>query len=72
MPTELTAIDARVQAEIDEATDVAETSPPPRRWTRSKACTPIRRGCRRSGTARACGSAVEKHERPSSWGTHDG
>ena len=28
-PSELEALDARVQAEIDDATDVAEQSPPP-------------------------------------------
>jgi pyruvate dehydrogenase E1 component alpha subunit/2-oxoisovalerate dehydrogenase E1 component alpha subunit len=70
--TELEAIDTRVQAEIDDATDVAEQSPPPE----PRDClagvyadppeAPVlwyREGIR---------SAVEQHERPASWGTHDG
>jgi pyruvate dehydrogenase E1 component alpha subunit/2-oxoisovalerate dehydrogenase E1 component alpha subunit len=71
-PAELEALDARVQAEVDDATDVAEKSPPPE----PRDClagvyadppeAPVlwyREGIR---------SAVEKHERPASWGTHDG
>ena len=69
---ELTAIDARVTAEIDAATDVAETSPPPEPRDgltgvyAEPAEMPVlwyREGIR---------SAVDSHERPASWGTHDG
>jgi pyruvate dehydrogenase E1 component alpha subunit/2-oxoisovalerate dehydrogenase E1 component alpha subunit len=71
-PAELEVIDARVQAEIDDATDIAEKSPPPE----ARDCligvyadppeAPAlwyRDGVR---------SAVDRHERPASWGTHDG
>ena len=69
---ELDAIDARVTGEIDQATDLAESSPPPE----PRDCLPgvyadppampvlwYREGIR---------SAVDQHERPASWGTHDG
>ena len=72
MTDELEAIDARVRTEIDDATDIAEKSPPPE----PPDCllgvyadppeAPVlwyRAGIR---------SAVERHERPASWGTHDG
>ena len=71
-PGELEAIDARVQAEIDDATDVAEKSPPPepRDCLAGVYATPpeapalwYREGLR---------TAVDRHERPASWGTHDG
>ena len=67
-----TAIDARVTAEIDRATDEAEASPPPEALDALEgvyadpARMPVlwyREGVR---------SAVERHERPASWGTHDG
>jgi TPP-dependent pyruvate/acetoin dehydrogenase alpha subunit len=69
---ELEAIDSRVQAEIDEATDVAERSPPPepRDCLVGVYADPpeapalwYREGIR---------TAVDRHERPASWGTHDG
>ena len=69
---ELEAIDARVRTEIDDATDVAERSPPPepRDGLAGVYADPpeapvlwYREGIR---------SAVERHERPASWGTHDG
>jgi pyruvate dehydrogenase E1 component alpha subunit/2-oxoisovalerate dehydrogenase E1 component alpha subunit len=69
---DLEATDARVQAEIDEATAVAETSPPPepRDCLRGVYADPAempvlwyREGIR---------TAVDTHERPASWGTHDG
>ena len=69
---ELERIDARVTAEIDRATDEAEASPPPepRDALHGVYADPAqipslwyREGVR---------SAVEKHERPQSWGTHDG
>jgi TPP-dependent pyruvate/acetoin dehydrogenase alpha subunit len=71
-PSELEALDARVLAEIDEATDVAERSPPPepRDCLVGVYADPpeapalwYREGIR---------SAVDRHERPASWGTHDG
>jgi pyruvate dehydrogenase E1 component alpha subunit/2-oxoisovalerate dehydrogenase E1 component alpha subunit len=69
---ELTAIDARVHAEIDAATDLAEKSPMPEPldaligvYADPPAVEPLwfRAGVR---------SAVSVHERPRSWGTHDG
>jgi TPP-dependent pyruvate/acetoin dehydrogenase alpha subunit len=69
---ELSPIDERVTAEIDRATDEAEASPPPQPLDALEgvyadpARMPVlwyRQGVR---------TAVEKHERPSSWGTHDG
>jgi pyruvate dehydrogenase E1 component alpha subunit/2-oxoisovalerate dehydrogenase E1 component alpha subunit len=69
---ELTSIDERVKVEIDQATDVAEASPPPEALDglagvyANPARMPVlwyREGVR---------SAVERHERPASWGTHDG
>jgi len=71
-PAELEALDARVQAEIDDATDVAEQSPPPepRDCLVGIYADPpeapalwYREGVR---------SAVDRHERPAGWGTHDG
>jgi pyruvate dehydrogenase E1 component alpha subunit/2-oxoisovalerate dehydrogenase E1 component alpha subunit len=69
---ELERIDARVIAEIDKATDEAEASPAPEPGDSlhgvyaDPARAPTlwyRQGVR---------SAVEVHERPVSWGTHDG
>jgi TPP-dependent pyruvate/acetoin dehydrogenase alpha subunit len=69
---ELASIDDRVTAEIDRATDEAEASPPPEALDglggvyADPPRMPVlwyREGVR---------SAVERHERPSSWGTHDG
>jgi TPP-dependent pyruvate/acetoin dehydrogenase alpha subunit len=69
---ELASIDARVLAEIDRATDEAEASAPPDPLDALEGVysdpprMPVlwyREGVR---------SAVERHERPSSWGTHDG
>jgi TPP-dependent pyruvate/acetoin dehydrogenase alpha subunit len=71
-PSELEALDARVLAEIDDATDVAERSPPPEPRDcltgvyADPAAAPAlwyREGIQ---------SAVDRHERPASWGTHDG
>jgi TPP-dependent pyruvate/acetoin dehydrogenase alpha subunit len=71
-PGELEAIDARVRTEVDDATDVAEKSPPPepRDCLVGIYADPpeaptlwYRAGVR---------SAVDRHERPASWGTHDG
>jgi TPP-dependent pyruvate/acetoin dehydrogenase alpha subunit len=69
---ELEAIDRRVAEEIDRATDEAEQAPLPEPLdclTGVYADPPVmpalwyREGVR---------SAVDRHERPSSWGTHDG
>jgi pyruvate dehydrogenase E1 component alpha subunit/2-oxoisovalerate dehydrogenase E1 component alpha subunit len=71
-PAELEQIDARIAAQIDRATDEAEASPAPephdslRGVYADPAQVPplwYREGIR---------PAVEKHERPQSWGTHDG
>ena len=69
---ELASIDARVTDEINAATDIAEASPPPEPSDcltgvyADPAAMPVlwyREGIR---------SAVAAHERPASWGTHDG
>jgi TPP-dependent pyruvate/acetoin dehydrogenase alpha subunit len=69
---ELERIDARVTSEIDEATDQAESSAPPepRDALHGVFANPARVPALwyREGVR----SAVEQHERPSSWGTHDG
>jgi pyruvate dehydrogenase E1 component alpha subunit/2-oxoisovalerate dehydrogenase E1 component alpha subunit len=71
-PAELEATDARVRAEIDDATDIAEQSPTPEPhdgllgvYADPPAAPALwyREGIR---------SAVDVHERPASWGTHDG
>ena len=69
---ELSAIDGRVQQEIDAATDVAEQSPMPEPtdalvgiYDEPKTVEPL---WFRSGVK----SAVEKNERPAGWGTYDG
>jgi TPP-dependent pyruvate/acetoin dehydrogenase alpha subunit len=71
-PDELEAIDARVQVEIDDATDVAESSPPPepRDCLVGVYADPPEAPALwyRAGIQ----SAVDRHERPASWGTHDG
>ncbi len=67
----LDAVDARVKEEIDRATDEAESSPMPDPtdaltgvYANPPAVPPL---WFREGIT----SAVESHERPSSWGTHD-
>ncbi len=69
--SELSAIDARVKDEIDRATDEAEASPMPDPtdalvgiYADPPESAPLwfRQGIK---------SAVEVHERPASWGTHD-
>jgi TPP-dependent pyruvate/acetoin dehydrogenase alpha subunit len=69
--TEIDAIDVRVKEEIDRATDEAEASPMPEAtdalvgiYADPPSIAPLwfREGIK---------SAVEVHERPSSWGTHD-
>jgi TPP-dependent pyruvate/acetoin dehydrogenase alpha subunit len=72
VPDALAEIDDRVTAEIDRATDEAEASPPPEALDALEGVyadpprMPVlwyREGVR---------SAVERHERPAGWGTHDG
>jgi hypothetical protein len=70
--TDLAAIDARVQAEIDAATDEATASPMPDGrdalvgvYADPIAAEPL---WFRSGVD----TAVTTHERPAAWGTHDG
>jgi TPP-dependent pyruvate/acetoin dehydrogenase alpha subunit len=69
---ELERLDARVAAEIDAATDQAEASPAPepRDALRGIYADPVEVPALwyREGIQ----SAVDRHERPSSWGTHDG
>ena len=69
--SELARLDVRVKEEIDRATDEAEASPMPEPtdalvgiYAEPPAVAPLwfREGIK---------SAVEVHERPSSWGTHD-
>jgi TPP-dependent pyruvate/acetoin dehydrogenase alpha subunit len=72
LPGELEAIDTRVTTEIDRATDEAEASPGPEPGDcligvyADPAAMPAL--WYREGIT----SAVERHERPASWGTHDG
>jgi TPP-dependent pyruvate/acetoin dehydrogenase alpha subunit len=69
---EIERIDARIAAEIDKATDEAEASPAPEPNDSLVGvyADPARASALwyREGVR----SAVEVHERPSSWGTHDG
>ncbi len=69
---DLLAIDAEVQAEVDAATEQAEASPPcggPDALDGVYADPPTMPVLWYRGDL---GSAVEAHERPASWGTHDG
>jgi TPP-dependent pyruvate/acetoin dehydrogenase alpha subunit len=69
---DLERIDARVTAEIDKATDEAEASPAPEPGDSLHGvyADPARASALwyREGVR----SAVDVHERPASWGTHDG
>ena len=71
-PDQLAAIDARVTEEIDQATDEAEASPPPEALDALSGvyAEPSRMPVLwyREGVM----SPVDRHERPASWGTHDG
>jgi pyruvate dehydrogenase E1 component alpha subunit/2-oxoisovalerate dehydrogenase E1 component alpha subunit len=69
---DLGAIDASVAAEVDAATDLAEASPPcdgPDALTGVYVDPSQMPGLWYRGDASA---AVTEHERPASWGTHDG
>src|SRR5687767_6940808 len=69
---DLERIDARVTAEVDSATDEADASPAPEPGDSLHGiyADPARAPALwyREGVR----SAVEKHERPAGWGTHDG
>jgi TPP-dependent pyruvate/acetoin dehydrogenase alpha subunit len=71
-PDELATIDTRVTTEIDAAADIAEASPQPepRDGLTGVYADPAEMPVLwyREGVL----SAVDSHERPSSWGTHDG
>ncbi len=70
--SELEAIDASVSAEIDAATDEADRSPMPEALDALVGIygepATIAPHWYREGVSKA----VEQHERPASWGTHDG
>jgi len=69
---ELAAIDARVHAEVDAATDEADASPPPEG---ADALVGVYADPSRAETLwfrSGIASAVATHERPAGWGTHDG
>ena len=71
-PDRLAAIDAAVAAEVDAATDEAEASPDcagPDALTGVYADPPAMPALWYRGDA---ATAVRDHERPASWGTHDG
>ncbi len=70
--SELRAIDARIATEVDIATDEADSSPMPEPVDALSgvyaSAPPIPPLWFREGVS----SAVDVHERPASWGTHDG
>lgn len=71
-PTELQAIDARVQAEVDAATEEAEAAPMP---VGTDALVGVYADPPQADTLwfrAGIASAVAAHERPAGWGTHDG
>ena len=70
--SELEALDARVQAEIDDATDVAEKSPPPEARDGLVGIYADPPAAPALWYREGVQSAVDRHERPASWGTHDG
>jgi pyruvate dehydrogenase E1 component alpha subunit/2-oxoisovalerate dehydrogenase E1 component alpha subunit len=69
--TELTAVDARIERQIDEATDLAERSPMP---DAEDALTGVYAEPARLGPLwfREPGAVVREHERAQGWGTFDG
>ncbi len=71
-PAELNAIDARVKEEIDRATDEAEASPPPEPPDALKGVYADPAEAPALWFREGVRSAVDRHERPASWGTHDG
>ncbi|HEV2018113.1 MAG TPA: thiamine pyrophosphate-dependent dehydrogenase E1 component subunit alpha [Gemmatimonadaceae bacterium] len=69
--SELRAIDARVTEEIDRATDEAEASPMPDPTDALVGIYADPPAIAQLWFREGIKSAVEVHERPSSWGTHD-
>ncbi|MGA8616992.1 MAG: thiamine pyrophosphate-dependent dehydrogenase E1 component subunit alpha [Candidatus Sulfotelmatobacter sp.] len=71
-PAELQALDERVRLEVDSATDIAESSPAP---DTADVLTGVYGDPASMPTLwfrQGILSAVETHERPAGWGTHDG
>lgn len=71
-PEELARIDSRVTGEIDRATDEAEASPPPEPADALRGVYAVPAHMPTLWYREGLRSAVDRHERPSSWGTHDG
>jgi pyruvate dehydrogenase E1 component alpha subunit/2-oxoisovalerate dehydrogenase E1 component alpha subunit len=71
-PETLTALDTRVAEEIERATDEAETSPPPEPLDALEGVYAEPRRMPVLWYREGVRSAVDRHERPASWGTHDG
>jgi pyruvate dehydrogenase E1 component alpha subunit/2-oxoisovalerate dehydrogenase E1 component alpha subunit len=71
-PEELQAIDASVAAEIDAATDEAERSPMPEALDALVGIYGEPATLAPHWYREGISKAVEQHERPASWGTHDG
>jgi pyruvate dehydrogenase E1 component alpha subunit/2-oxoisovalerate dehydrogenase E1 component alpha subunit len=69
---ELEAIDARVQQEIDAATDLADQSPMPEPTDALEGVYAVPERVEPLWFRRGVGSAVEKNERAAGWGTFDG
>ena len=69
---ELERIDTRVTAEIDQATDQADASPPPEARDALRGVYADPAAVPALWYREGVQSAVDRHERPSSWGTHDG
>jgi TPP-dependent pyruvate/acetoin dehydrogenase alpha subunit len=70
-PDEIAAIERRVQAEIDAATDEAERSPAPEPLDALLGVTADPPAVEPLWFREGVKSAVKTHERPASWGTHD-
>jgi TPP-dependent pyruvate/acetoin dehydrogenase alpha subunit len=71
-PNELAAIDASVVEEIDVATDEAERSPMPEAMDALNGIYADPPTAQPHWYREGVRSAVAAHERPASWGTHDG
>jgi TPP-dependent pyruvate/acetoin dehydrogenase alpha subunit len=71
-PAGLERIDARVAEEVDKATDEAEASPAPEPRDSLRGVYAVPPQVATLWYREGVSSAVEKHERPQSWGTHDG
>jgi pyruvate dehydrogenase E1 component alpha subunit/2-oxoisovalerate dehydrogenase E1 component alpha subunit len=69
---ELEEIDARVQREIDEATDLAEQSPMPEPTDALNGVYAVPEQAEPLWYRRGIDKAVDKNERAAGWGTYDG